>query len=90
MFMKDEFYRTENFNQEVMLKFAKYLEENDLYVIKCRPHNKVNFAMPKDKEKREQLLADILDALNDGFYSSDSCINFLYELVKRYQDEEPQ
>ena len=85
--MKDDFFRTENFNAEVLLKFAQYLEENDLYIIKCRPHTKVNFVMPADKEKQEQLLKDILDALNDGFYSNDSCINFLYELVKRYQDE---
>ena len=85
MIMKDDFFRTENFNDEVVLKFAEYLRENDLYVIKCRPHTKVNFVMPEDKEKQERLLRDILDTLNDGFYSNDSCINFLYELVRSYQ-----
>ena len=85
--MKNEFYRTENFNEEVVRKFAEYLDANDLYIIKCRPHGNVHFVMPQNQEKREELLKAIIDTLNNGFYSNDSCINYLYELVKRYQDD---
>ena len=86
--MRDKFYRTENFNQEVMSKFADYLDANDLYVMKSRQHSNVHFVVPEDPQKREELLEKILEALNDGFYSNNSCIEYLYELVKRYQDVE--
>lgn len=87
MFMDDRFFRTENFNEEVMQKFAEFLDANDLYVMKSRPHTKEVFVLPADPDKREELLVKITDALNDGFYSNDSCIAYLYELYRSYQEK---
>lgn len=85
--MKGTFYRTDNFNDEVMKKFAEYLEENDLYVIKSRGHHSGIFELPKDSKTREKLLEEIVDALNDGFYSNDSCIAYLYALFEKYKEK---
>ena len=81
------FFKRENYNEETMKLFAQFLDANDLYVIKSRPHTKKHFALPNDCKKREELLGKIVEALNDGFYSSDSCVAYLYELVGRYQDD---
>ncbi|MBR4800909.1 MAG: hypothetical protein IK048_04515 [Clostridia bacterium] len=85
--MGDYYFRTENFNEEVMQKFAEFLKANDFYVIKSRPHTKEVFTLPSEPEKREELLVKITNALNDGFYSNDSCIAYLYELFRSYQVE---
>lgn len=85
--MSDYFFRTDNFNDEVMKEFLDYLARNDLYVMKSRRHTNEKFVLPESPEKREQLLEEITTALNDGFYSNDSCIHYLYELFRRYQEE---
>ena len=79
--------RDNNFNREVMEMFAAYLDANNLYILKSNPNRNINFALPKDNEKREELLKRIIDALNDGFYSADSCLAYIYELVLEYQDD---
>ncbi|MBQ9276426.1 MAG: hypothetical protein IJ226_02400 [Clostridia bacterium] len=86
-FNGDYFFRDDNFNDEVMQAFADFLSRNDLYVMKSRPHRKEIFVLPESIEKREKLLEEITMALNDGFYSNDSCIRYLYELFRRYQEE---
>lgn len=84
--MKDDYlFRTENFNREIMEKFADFLDANDLYVMRSRPHTKEVFVLPDDPAKREELLEKITYALNDGFYSNGSCIMYLYELFRSYQ-----
>ncbi|MBO4381159.1 MAG: hypothetical protein J5815_03285 [Clostridia bacterium] len=85
--MKNTFYRTENFNDEVMQKFAEYLDENDLYVIKSRGYHDGPFELPKNPETREKLLEEIVESLNDGFYSNDSCIAYLYALFEKYKEK---
>ena len=83
----NHFYITENFNQEVMKKFADFLDANDLYIMHSRPHRSEKYVLPESPEKREELLKAIVDALNDGFYSERSCVAFLYELLRRYQPD---
>lgn len=85
--MDDYFFRSENFNDEVMKAFADFLTKNDLYIMKSRRHTNEIFVLPNSAEKREKLLEEITYALNDGFYSNDSCIRYLYELFKRYQEK---
>jgi|GEM_PF-5277162 len=83
----NHFYITENFNQEVMKKFADFLDANDLYIMRSRPHRSEKYVLPESPEKREELLKAIVDGLNDGFYSERSCVAFLYELLRRYQPD---
>ena len=87
IFKDDYFFRDENFNDEVIRAFVDFLRKNDLYIMKSRPHTKEWFVLPESPEKREKLLEEITYALNDGFYSNDSCIQYLYELFRRYQEE---
>ena len=84
--MEEYFYRKKNYNEEVMKEFADFLTNNDLYIMKSRPHRKEIFVLTESIEKQKKLLEEITYALNDGFYSNDSCIQYLYELFRRYQE----
>ncbi len=76
------------FGEYAMTKFAYFLELNNMKIIKSNPKGRMEkYSAPESVEDKCKLLDDIIEALNDGFYSDESCIAFIYNLIDAYNNK---
>ncbi len=69
-------------NDGVVKELEKFFREKNLIIIKQNSVIRGTFQVPRDEEIKNEVLKNIVFAINDGFYSDYACIEYIKNIIQ--------